>query len=327
MNCVPPAISGDFSVADIVREAAARSIADSYVVLPDVQADSQSMTGTIMVEEVQPGLIISAHDLTYTADGAFHVEMKPSVSCAVLLEGESQRMEIAGHPPIIAEPKGVAVIGHGETLQGSRPWRSGQRSRAFGVTLKPSFFDRFGTSIQGDGLAVLRRFLEPGFHHHSLPWSPTITDLAERTLAEPYGGALRTLHRESQALRFTAEIAAMLNTEQEQVRIIGRRHYDRACEARAIVEGSLTDPPKVLDLARRLGVNVTTLQANFKAVFGTTIFGYIRTKRLEMARILIVEHGLRVAEAGFRVGFTNAAAFTAAYRRHFGHPPTADRSV
>jgi AraC-like DNA-binding protein len=24
-----------------------------------------------------------------------------------------------------------------------------------------------------------------------------------------------------------------------------------------------------------------------------------------------------------RVGFNNAAAFTAAYRRHFGHPPSA----
>ena len=324
---VPPAISGDFSLAEIVREAAARSIADTYVMSPDVQADNQSMTGTIIMEEVQPGLLISAHDLNYTADGAFSVEMEPSISCAVLLEGESQRMEIAGHPPIIAEPKTVAVLGHSETLLGSRLWCSGQRSRAFGVTLKPGFFDRFGTLIQGDGLSALRRFLEPGFHHHTLPWSPTIADLAERTLAEPYGGALRTLHRESQALRFTAGIAAMLNAEQEQVRIIGRRHYDRVCEARAILEESLTDPPKVLDLARRLGVNVTTLQANFKAAFGTTVFGFIRARRLEMARILIVEHGLRVAEAGFKVGFTNAAAFTAAYRRHFGHPPTAEHSA
>jgi AraC-like DNA-binding protein len=325
MNGVPPAISGDFSVNDIVREAAARSVADSYVVSADVQADNHSMTGTIVVEEVQPGLTISAHDLTYTADGAFKVEMEPSISCAVLLEGESQRMEIAGYPPIIAEPKGVAVLGHSETLQGSRAWRSGQRSRAFGVTLRPSFFDRFGTSIQEDGLAVLRRFLEPGFRNHLLPCSRTIADLAERTLAEPYGGTLRTLHREVQALRFTVEIAAMLDSEQDQIRLIGRRHYDRVCEARAILESSLTDPPKVMDLARRLGVNVTTLQANFKAVFGTTVFGYVRARRLEMGRLLIIEHGLRVAEAGFKVGFTNAAAFSAAYRRHFGHPPTGDR--
>lgn len=78
----------------------------------------------------------------------------------------------------------------------------------------------------------------------------------------------------------------------------------------------------MLDLARRLGANVTTLQANFKAAFGTTIFGYVRNRRLEMARVLLLDHGLGVAEAGYRVGFTNASAFTAAYRRHFGHSPS-----
>lgn len=40
--------------------------------------------------------------------------------------------------------------------------------------------------------------------------------------------------------------------------------------------------------------------------------------------MLIAEGGIPVAEAGYRVGFSNAAAFTAAYRRHFGAPPRMD---
>jgi AraC-like DNA-binding protein len=58
-----------------------------------------------------------------------------------------------------------------------------------------------------------------------------------------------------------------------------------------MLDRSLSAPPKLLDIAREIGVNVTTLQANFKAAFGTTIFGYVRNQRLEIGRALILEHG------------------------------------
>lgn len=40
-----------------------------------------------------------------------------------------------------------------------------------------------------------------------------------------------------------------------------------------------------------------------------------------MARVLLQDDGVSVAAAGYRVGFSSPAAFTAAYRRSFGHPP------
>ncbi|MEM1140849.1 MAG: helix-turn-helix transcriptional regulator, partial [Pseudomonadota bacterium] len=61
--------------------------------------------------------------------------------------------------------------------------------------------------------------------------------------------------------------------------------------------------------------------------FGTTIFGYIREQRLEMARYLLLDHGLKVSEAGYRVGFSSPAAFSSAYRRRFGHPPSVDSAA
>lgn len=95
--------------------------------------------------------------------------------------------------------------------------------------------------------------------------------------------------------------------------------------ARAILDSDLIAPPKTLDLAKQVGGNISALQLNFKRVFGTTIFGYIRTRRLAMARVLITEHKLGSAQAGYRVGFASPAAFTAAYRRFFGRPPSAER--
>ena len=325
MNVISPALTGDFSIADLVREAADRAISVSCVTLPDARIDTPSMSGTIFGEEVQPGLLLSGYDLTYTVDSSFDVEVDRSISCALLLDGEAAALQVAGHAPVTTKLQRVAVVGYGERLACHRPWRAGQHNRAFGVTLKPCFFDRFAETLDDDNLDVLQSFLEPGLHHATLPWSRKIVDLAERTLGGPYNGALGAIYRESQALHFILEVASMLQEERRLIERIGRRHYDRVIEARTLLDRNLVDPPKLLALAKQLGVNVTTLQANFKAAFGTTVFGYVRNRRLEMGRILILEHGLGVAEAGYRVGFTNAAAFTAAYRRHFGSPPSADR--
>lgn len=325
MGYLSPVIEGDFSISDLLREAAERSIEVNYLTEALTAVDAPSMSGMILAEEVQPGLLMSGFDFTYTADCRLDVEVDRSVLCGILIEGEGEALEFGDRPPIAHQRGHAQIVGVGETRVCARPWYAGQRARVFGVTLKPRFFDRFGEMVEEDGLAALRRHMEPGVHCTTLPWSAKVVDLANTVLDDPYGGTLRSLFRESQALRFTLEIAALLQEDERLIRRIGRRQYDRARQAREMLDRALITPPKVLDLARELGVNVATLQASFKAAFGTTVFGYVRKRRLEMARILIHEHGLRVAEAGYRVGFTNAAAFTAAYRRHFGRPPSAER--
>lgn len=318
-----PAIRGKFSISDLLREAAERSI-EMTVAEATPHLDTPTMSGMIMAEEVQPGLMISGFDLTYLADQRVEMPVERSVLCAVLLDGVGQALEVENHSPFLHERGRVGIVGFGESRRCARPWYKGQRARVFGVTLRPQFFDRFGEIMADDDLAGLRSYLEPGVHTAVLPWSPSLVELAEAALNAPYGGSLRMLFRESQSLRFTLEITSLLREEEQLIRRIGRRPLERASEAREILDRTLANPPKVLDLSRRLGANVSTLQANFKAAFGTTIFGYVRRRRLEMARILLLDHGLGVAETGYRVGFTNPSAFTAAYRRHFGRPPSAE---
>ncbi len=327
MRSLPPSITGNFSVSDLVREAAERAIGISQIDLSTPLPHIPSMSGTILAEEVQPGLLLSGFDITYTADGRLEADVERSVACVAFLKGENEALHVKGHKPITMRAGHIGIVGYGERCHCSRDWWKGQTNRAFGVTLQPHFFGRFGTFFDGDGLELLEQFITPGVHSAALPVTHKLIEIADRTLAEPYGGALRALHRESQALRFTIEIAAMLQDDERLVRQLGRGHYDRVVQARQILDGNLVDPPKILDLARRLGVSVMTLQTNFKAAFGTTVFGYVRERRLEMGRHLITQCGLGIAEAGYRVGFTNAAAFSASYRRYFGRPPTADRSA
>ena len=139
-----------------------------------------------------------------------------------------------------------------------------------------------------------------------MPRSQRLIELGNNAFDHPYNGALVALYQESNTLQFFLEIVRLLREENLIVHEIGRKHYDRLMAARAILDSDLIAPPKTLDLARQVGSN-------------------IRARRLEMARVLITEHKLGSAQAGYRVGFASPAAFTAAYRRFFGRPPSAER--
>jgi AraC-like DNA-binding protein len=322
MTTMPALLRAEFSVSDLMREAAERSLGLEFTHEPVGAVTTPVFSGTLLAEEVQPGLIATAHDLTYLQENVFDVQMGKSLICGVLLAGESGPLEVPGHPPIFQPPEQPVIVAFGETMLCRRALHAGQRNRVSGFMLKPDFFERFGELVEDDGLAILSGFVQAGFRTAELPRSTALLAAARKTFGHPYGGQLRSLFLESNALSLVIEVARLLKEKQHLTALIGKRHYDRVMQARDILDASLAAPPKTVDLARQVGINVTSLRANFRTVFGTTIFGYIRDQRLEMARLLLLEYGLKVAEAGYKVGFSNPAAFAAAYRRHFGHPPS-----
>jgi len=315
---------GEFSASDLLREAAERSmhlVVDMPAMTP---VDAPMMRGIMIAHEVQPGLEITGQDLVHLYDGCFEAEVDRSLMCALLVEGESEPMLLPGRTPIEHIVGEAALIGFSEPTPCRRHYRAGQRKRAFALTITPTFFERFEDNISDSGLAEIRALIEPGGDAIMPQPAPALGTLAADLFDQRYGGQLGRLYQESLVLRFIVEASTRLREHGQLCRSLGRRRAERVRDARDILDGSLVRPPKTLELAQMVGTNVTSLQAGFRQAFGTTIFGYVRARRLEMARILIGEHGLGIAEAGYKVGFTSAAAFTAAYRRHFGCPPTRD---
>lgn len=74
-------------------------------------------------------------------------------------------------------------------------------------------------------------------------------------------------------------------------------------------------------LARAVGTNEATLKRNFKMVYGTTVFGYLTARRMELAKTLLLAKELKVAAVAQEVGYKYASHFTAAFRKHFGMLP------
>lgn len=315
-----------FTVERVLRRAAELALHIAPVETSARTMKTPFSSGRLLMHEVQPGLVVTASDMTHFKSQSTLLESGPALCCSVLLAGRPDRMRIDRHDYVSKCLERPVLIGYGRRVRVERPQiDAAYRSCDAGFMLKPAFFDRFGEHMADDGLALLREFSRADYRVTTLARSPRLLGIAGSILACPYNGHLGRLFLESSALALVVEVAALIGQERSQSAGMGKRRYNQIVLARAILDAQMASPPSTLELARRVGVNVTTLQAGFKRVYGTTLFGHVREQRLLMARVLLQESGQAAAEIGRRVGFSSPAAFATAYRRRFGHPPMAAR--
>lgn len=74
------------------------------------------------------------------------------------------------------------------------------------------------------------------------------------------------------------------------------------------------------EIAERAGVNITTLERHFDAVFRISPFEYIKKKRLDAAERLLSD-GVTVTDACYQSGFSDLSKFIICFRKHFGKTP------
>jgi AraC-like DNA-binding protein len=108
-----------------------------------------------------------------------------------------------------------------------------------------------------------------------------------------------------------------------QVAVIdGRVH--RIAKAIEIIGKDRDKPLRVGDIARQLGVSVSGLHSQFKAVTGMSPLQFQKQLRLQEARRLLLAGEVDVARAGYRVGYDDPSHFSREYKRLFGEPPLRD---
>ncbi len=88
---------------------------------------------------------------------------------------------------------------------------------------------------------------------------------------------------------------------------------------------TLAENPGVAEVARRVGVSRRTLELRFHAAFGHGPAEEFRERRLELAKRLLVETDLTIAEVAARTGGGSVQAFTTLVRHACGCPPAAFR--
>lgn len=170
---------------------------------------------------------------------------------------------------------------------------------------EPDYFHRFAHAAPGPV-----RFAQP---LNQLLMDAAILDLP-LTMADPV--ALRVL-RES------------CERELDALRERNRLHDPIRDRARALLVPEVRDADaeqaafrSIDEVARRLHVSVRTLKRRL-ADEGTTYSDLVETERRERAMLLLRGGGLSIAEIADRLGYSDAANFTRAFRRWTGRSPRA----
>jgi AraC-like DNA-binding protein len=202
------------------------------------------------------------------------------------------------------------------------------KSRHMGIDIhmSPDLLATFFPDEVGE-ISQQLRFLVKGNDWQTLLYPQTTTAIegvVQQIINCPYQGTTKQMYLQAKVLELiTLQLAPILSARdglQSSPRLkqetIARIHY-----AREILLSRLENPPSLLELAQIVGVSERTLRRGFQELFGTTVFGYLTSKRMQQASQLLRSGKLSVAEVANLSGYSQQGHFAAAFKRKFGITP------
>jgi AraC-like DNA-binding protein len=100
---------------------------------------------------------------------------------------------------------------------------------------------------------------------------------------------------------------------------LGDRYVGRAL---ALVHGRPSEAWTVEKLGRQVGLSRSALAERFSDVMGEPIFGFLTRWRLQMAAEFLLTTPRSIESIAHDAGYESAGAFSAAFKRVFGKPPS-----
>jgi AraC-like DNA-binding protein len=96
---------------------------------------------------------------------------------------------------------------------------------------------------------------------------------------------------------------------------------EKIVKAREVLLQHIGEPLTIKELSRKVAINECYLKKGFKELFGTTIFDFYQSQRMEHARYLLYEKGLSVTEVSVMLGYSSISHFSTAFKKHTGVKP------
>jgi len=96
---------------------------------------------------------------------------------------------------------------------------------------------------------------------------------------------------------------------------------EKIVKAREILIQHIGEPITIKELSRKVAINECYLKKGFKELFGTTVFDFYQSQRMEHAKYLLYEKGLSVTEVSMMLGYSSISHFSTAFKKHTGLKP------
>ena len=96
---------------------------------------------------------------------------------------------------------------------------------------------------------------------------------------------------------------------------------EKIAKARELLLMHISEPLTIKALSRKVAINECYLKKGFKEMYGTTIFDFFQSQRMEHAKYLLYEKGLSVTDVSALLGYSSISHFSTAFKKHTGLKP------
>lgn len=296
--------------------------------VPQPPADPALRAHLARLRELRPGLWLHCDDARDPCDLTAQAEIGVGLRMVVLLEGAldvsygTARVALSHH----RSGASAALVAVAEPDRFTRRTRQGVYSRRISLGLCGDWLAQAGGDMAAPELGQFMRR-----HLATRRWqlSPRAAALAEQIVRPPpLVPLLQHMYLESRTLELVGDALGALcqGAPAASAPALRPREHQRLRELHAFLASGRADALSLDEIARQAGVNANTLQRQFRAVYGTTVFEHLREGRLQRARQALERDGVTVGQAALVAGYTSAANFATAYRRRFGTPPKLARA-
>ena len=96
---------------------------------------------------------------------------------------------------------------------------------------------------------------------------------------------------------------------------------EKIAKAREILLLHISEPLTIKALSRKVAINECYLKKGFKEMYGTTIFDFFQSQRMEHAKYLLYEKRVSVTDVSSLLGYSSISHFSTAFKKHTGLKP------
>ncbi|NJN88317.1 MAG: helix-turn-helix transcriptional regulator [Leptolyngbyaceae cyanobacterium SL_7_1] len=199
------------------------------------------------------------------------------------------------------------------------------------IHIEPTLFCQWLNGTTDQVSPTVRPLIKPSDQLYYAQISPTTTAMqlaVQQILQCPFQDLTQRMYLESKVWELMALQLAQtseIDCAEHSSQLLDPGDIERIHYAKEVLVSRLSDPPSLIELARIAGINDCKLKAGFRQVFGTTVFGYLHSCRMERSRQLLEAGEISVAAAAHAVGFANRSHFATAFRKKFGVNPSTYR--
>lgn len=191
----------------------------------------------------------------------------------------------------------------------------------FGISVPHDLFQERWAHHAPDGWIQNNSHHPAIIYHRSLWINPKMQELIKDLKECPYELPLKKTYLDIKSSELIFNSLHNLQNPWFQQKLT-QKDQQQMESIRGYLMEHLDDLGSLAAIARHFGINEFKLKKNFKLYYGHTIYGYVYEERMQRAWHLLVNSTKSIREIALSVSYTNLSAFSSAFKRRFGYPPT-----